>query len=568
MKIVNKLSGFIVLVAMIGTTCMPLVSCEQPVNVPVNKPGDVDAGAAVVNISEVSEWDWLLAAKDGSTMLFDVDETTGMPTRLYLKPADEAVENGITFMFKENGLPDVIECNGYLLYFENFNGYTFDLAVIAPDGSVEYHFGIETDKDFDAWDAMAESGGARSVYGGRSVFDAITGGFSDDPVGSALDVLGFLLDIGTCVAAVFFPPLAIGCITGVISFVLDMIIFHISYFLEEEFAADMSSLSKDGLLLVKGALDCVKAIIGKDLDLGAWLDCIGAFIGAASLIVGVVQDLIEHFTSGKKAEVKAEMTPPPSYSVVNFNHNGGSGAVPASQRVVTGTAITLPSVGGLYRSGYHFIGWGRVPEGGHRNYNTNDNYTISGNTSFYALWRENLAAPTGLTATAASSSSITVSWDPVPGADEYYVYRSTSISGTYDKVGTSDYTLYVDDGLSANTIYYYKVSYYLGNYGESLLSGSESAVTMRTGSGTDVTFIGLTADGSGLITTTALTLTFSAAIDGLSADDLTLFGVEGVEKGALGGSGPAYTLDISGFSETGTVSVSVLKAGYNISESL
>ena len=98
MKIVNKLSGFIVLVAMIGSTCMPLVSCEQPVNVPVNKPGVTDPGGVIMNISEVSEWDWFFAAKDGSIMLLDVNETTGMPTRLYLKPADEAVENGITFM--------------------------------------------------------------------------------------------------------------------------------------------------------------------------------------------------------------------------------------------------------------------------------------------------------------------------------------------------------------------------------------------------------------------------------------------------------------------------------------
>jgi len=85
--------------------------------------------------------------------------------------------------------------------------------------------------------------------------------------------------------------------------------------------------------------------------------------------------------------------------------------------------------------------------------------------------------------------------------------------------------------------------------------------------GTPVSFDTLTADGSPSQTTTQLTLTFSAAIDGLSADDITLSGVTGVSKGTLGGTGPVYTLPISGFTADGTLSVSVSKAGYYISGS-
>jgi len=82
-----------------------------------------------------------------------------------------------------------------------------------------------------------------------------------------------------------------------------------------------------------------------------------------------------------------------------------------------------------------------------------------------------------------------------------------------------------------------------------------------------VTLSGVTANGSSSLTTTHLTLTFDKAISELSADDITLSGVSGVSKGTLGGTGPAYTLPISGFTSGGTLSVAVAKSGYTISGS-
>jgi uncharacterized repeat protein (TIGR02543 family) len=66
------------------------------------------------------------------------------------------------------------------------------------------------------------------------------------------------------------------------------------------------------------------------------------------------------------------------------------------------------------------------------------------------------------------------------------------------------------------------------------------------------------------LTTTAITLTFSQAIPGLSADDIILSGVPGVIKGQLSGTGPSYLLPISGFTQGGILSVSVSKAGYTV----
>ena len=93
-----------------------------------------------------------------------------------------------------------------------------------------------------------------------------------------------------------------------------------------------------------------------------------------------------------------------------------------------------------------------------------------------------------------------------------------------------------------------------------------TAVTV-TGAPLPVTFSNVSANGSETQTTTTLTLTFSQAITGLAATDITLSGVSGITKGTLGGSGPVYTLPVSGFTAGGTLSVAVAKSGHTISGS-
>jgi len=64
-------------------------------------------------------------------------------------------------------------------------------------------------------------------------------------------------------------------------------------------------------------------------------------------------------------------------------------------------------------------------------------------------------------------------------------------------------------------------------------------------------------------TATQLTLTFDKAITGLSASDITLSGISGINKGTLSGSNPYY-LPVSNISSGGTLSVTVAKSGYGI----
>jgi len=72
-----------------------------------------------------------------------------------------------------------------------------------------------------------------------------------------------------------------------------------------------------------------------------------------------------------------------------------------------------------------------------------------------------------------------------------------------------------------------------------------------------ITLSSVTANGFSMRTTTKLTLNFNTTIPNLSENDITLSGVSGVVKGTLSGSGPSYTLPISGFTNGGTLTVSV-----------
>ncbi|MGB6496515.1 MAG: Ig-like domain-containing protein, partial [Candidatus Acidiferrum sp.] len=90
------------------------------------------------------------------------------------------------------------------------------------------------------------------------------------------------------------------------------------------------------------------------------------------------------------------------------------------------------------------------------------------------------SVPTGLTATAVSSSQINLSWtastDNV-GVTGYNVYRNGS------KIGTSTTTSYSDSGLTASTSYTYTVSAYDAAGNTSAQSAGASATTQAAGGG-------------------------------------------------------------------------------------
>ncbi len=73
--------------------------------------------------------------------------------------------------------------------------------------------------------------------------------------------------------------------------------------------------------------------------------------------------------------------------------------------------------------------------------------------------QEVLGPPTNVAVTATNVDRVTVSWDPVPGAIKYYVYKSTSAGGTYTFENTArapETTLGVGH-LATNTNYCFEV---------------------------------------------------------------------------------------------------------------
>lgn len=89
--------------------------------------------------------------------------------------------------------------------------------------------------------------------------------------------------------------------------------------------------------------------------------------------------------------------------------------------------------------------------------------------------------PTGVKATA-GSSSISVTWNSVSGAESYNIYRSTSASGSYSYQTNVYSTSYTDYNVNAGTTYYYKVSAE-NSAGESSKSSYASAKIASSGGG-------------------------------------------------------------------------------------
>ena len=70
------------------------------------------------------------------------------------------------------------------------------------------------------------------------------------------------------------------------------------------------------------------------------------------------------------------------------------------------------------------------------------------------------SAPAGVSAERVIGSIIRVSWNAVPNAEGYEVYRSTSPSSGFELVRTTSDLSYTNSFLLINRTYYYKVRAY------------------------------------------------------------------------------------------------------------
>jgi pullulanase len=97
------------------------------------------------------------------------------------------------------------------------------------------------------------------------------------------------------------------------------------------------------------------------------------------------------------------------------------------------------------------------------------------------------AAPTSITAAAASFSAVDISWTASDDATSYTVYKAASSSGTYTNIGTSKGTTFTASGLTAATSYYFKVTA-TNSAGTSGYSPVAAVTTSAKPAGLDVHF--------------------------------------------------------------------------------
>src|SRR6059058_2343390 len=168
------------------------------------------------------------------------------------------------------------------------------------------------------------------------------------------------------------------------------------------------------------------------------------------------------------------------------------------------------------------------------------------------------SVPTGLTASAVSSSQINLSWtassDNV-GVSGYRVYRN----GT--QIATTGATSFANTGLSPSTTYSYTVAAYdaAGN-----LSAQSSPASATTPAPPDTTPPAVTinqAAGQADPTNSSpinFTAVFSEPVSGFSGAGVTISGTAGGTKTVTVSGGPStYTVAVSGMSTDGTVIASI-----------
>ncbi|MDR0502228.1 MAG: hypothetical protein LBH16_02790 [Treponema sp.] len=173
---------------------------------------------------------------------------------------------------------------------------------------------------------------------------------------------------------------------------------------------------------------------------------------------------------------------------------------------------------------------------------------------------------------AATTTALTLTFDKaITGFDASKITLGGSTGATKGTLTAGDtagvYTLAVD-GITESG----DVTVTIGTIEGYAITGSPKTVAVfkSEAAPTAVTFNSVTANGTANeVTTTALTLTFSEAITGLAATDITLGGSTGATKGTLTpGTDGVYTLVVSGITVSGDVTVTIgTIPGYNITGS-
>ena len=148
---------------------------------------------------------------------------------------------------------------------------------------------------------------------------------------------------------------------------------------------------------------------------------------------------------------------------VTYNGNGADGGFTTDEAShASGSNVTVAS-NSFTKTGYRFTGWKTEPSGGTPYAAGGTISGISGNMTLYAQWEEDVCtpvdAPTALTCSAHTSSSLTFTWTQASNASGYTatLYSDSGCESEVTHQDLGDVATVTFTTLSASTTYYCKV---------------------------------------------------------------------------------------------------------------
>ncbi len=147
-------------------------------------------------------------------------------------------------------------------------------------------------------------------------------------------------------------------------------------------------------------------------------------------------------------------TPPPAtkkYTITVQSANTSYGTVSGGGSFASGSLVTVKAVP---KAGYWFVRWleGTTTASKSAEYE----FIITKTRTLKAEFQK-IGTPGSMKAASGGYDSVKLTWKAVGGPAEYEVYRATSKSGKYTRIGTLKATEYTSTGLVMGKTYYFKV---------------------------------------------------------------------------------------------------------------
>ena len=178
----------------------------------------------IVYIGEETNWDVMIAGKDGSSAFLNVDENSdGLVTKLYFKP-DKNSDEGFSIFFQKNGLPETVVVGDYIFYFGNYRKNLVDVALIHSDNTIEYFYDIDAQIDWGSYFEMSNMSRKSNI---SCMCGACCNNWTEltqKQITDALKLATCTLGILTSPTGIGIPLLVLSCGTAIVSVVNDYVL--------------------------------------------------------------------------------------------------------------------------------------------------------------------------------------------------------------------------------------------------------------------------------------------------------------------------------------------------------